>query len=137
MKTISTSITIDTISYYAANFKNLFTGTRSILEGIPSLRDDAVRNMQGIFSLVEIDFLYHVDQGKKIEPKQLASRRNWEASIADYYDESSGMYKDLSIKNLLTKMRKTHSFDLFIARELLNNKKYTWDELKLIFIQSS
>ena len=137
MKTISTSIGIETISYYTANFKNLFIGTRAVLSGVPSLRDEAVKNIQGKFTLVELDFLYHVDQGRKTEPSYLASRRNWEAAIADYYEEAEGIYKDVQIKALLLKMRKIHSFDLFIARELMNNEKYTWDELKLIFIQGS
>ena len=137
MKTISTSIGIEAISYYSANFKNLFIGTRAVLSGVPSLRDEAVKNIQGKFTLVELDFLYHVDQGRKIEPKHLASRRNWEAAIADHYEEADSIYKDLKIKDLLSKMRKVHSFDLFIIRELINNEKYTWDELKLIFIQGS
>ena len=116
------------------NFKNLFTGTRIILEAIPSLRDSSVKQIQGIFTLVELDFLNHVDQNKKIEPKELSSRRNWEATIADYYDDEGSLYKDIDIKDLLSKMRKMHPFDLFVIRELLNNPKYNWDELKLIFI---
>jgi len=137
MKTISTSIKTSTISYYVANFKNLFTGTRTILEAIPPLRDMSVRKIQGILSLVELDFLVHVDENKKIEPKELSSRRNWEAAIVDFYDEEASLYKEVDIKELLAKLRKIHAYDLFVIRELLNNPKYSWDDLKMIFIKSS
>ena len=78
-----------------------------------------------------------MDENKKIEPKELSSRRNWEAAIVDFYDEEASLYKEVDIKELLSKLRKIHAYDLFVIRELLNNPKYSWDDLKMIFIKSS
>ena len=53
--------------------------------------------------------------GFKINPKELTSRRHWEAEIGDYYESHSS---NVEIASLIGKIRELSPIERLILREL-------------------
>jgi hypothetical protein len=105
-----------TIDYYTKQFKNNHAGAKIAIEGYPHLRDEALKNLTDFFSPDELKVLIS-SSPSKIKARDMASRRKWEAEIADYCDkkESMGILTDI-----IQKVREMDALERFVMRELID-----------------
>lgn len=108
-------IPVKTIEYYKNNYKNIHAGASLAVEGYTYLRDEALATLKGVFTAKEVDILKESSNGADIQPSSMASRRHWEAEIADHFD----MNGDFDVKQILIKIRSLSSIERFVFRESL------------------
>ena len=115
---INTTLRIDdnAIKYYKDNYKSNHAGCVLAVEGYPYLRDEAKRLLVGKFTEEELIFIENSSNGDKISPKELASRRHWEAEIADYHEASGS---GVEFTALVGKIRELSPIERFVLRETI------------------
>ena len=116
---VNTTLRIDdnAIQYYKDNYKSNHAGCVLAVEGYPHLREEALTLLKDKFGPQETKFLKNASHNGKISPRQLASRRHWEAEIGDYYE--SGNDTSINFAKLIEKIRELSPFERFILREML------------------
>ena len=115
---INTTLRIDdnAIKYYKDNYKSNHAGCVLAVESFPYLRDETIKLLEGKFESNELKFMTEASNGFKINPKELTSRRHWEAEIADYYDASGS---NVEFTSLISKIRELSPIERFVLRETI------------------
>ncbi len=111
----------DTIEYYAKNYKTSHAGACIALEGYRHLREESIRNINDILTGDESLFLLSATKKGKFVAKDMASRRKWEAEIADFAEENATPQKEL--KGIVLKLRSLSPLDRYVIREYLHLTK--------------
>ena len=111
----------DTIQYYATNYKTSHAGACIALEGYRHLRDESLRNINDVLTIDELKFLLSATKTGKFVAKDMASRRKWEAEIADFAEETNTNQSEL--KNIVLKLRALSPLDRYVIRENLHHTK--------------
>ena len=119
---VNTTLRIDdnAIQYYKNNYKSNHAGCVLAVEGYPHLREEALTLLKDKFSPLETKFLKNASHNGKISPRQLASRRHWEAEIGDYYEVAS---KSVDFVALIDKIRDLSPIERFVLRETIISSK--------------
>tara|TARA_R100000742_G_C4234442_1_gene55330 strand:- start:275 stop:649 length:375 start_codon:yes stop_codon:yes gene_type:complete len=111
----------DTIKYYADNYKTSHAGACIALEGYRHLREESLRSMNDILTIEELKFLLSATKQGKFVAKDMASRRKWEAEIADFAEENNTGKSE--VKELVLKLRTISPLDRYVIRENLHQTK--------------
>ena len=115
---ISTRVDENTIEYLNVNYKNKFQGARMCLEAYPGIRDQAIKNIVGVFDVDELAIIIVSHKGSKFNGKELASRRHFEGFLADYWDINKSLHITVNFKKFILKIRDLGSMERFVLREL-------------------
>ena len=86
------------------------------VEGYPYLRDEARKLLDGKFTSKELAFIQKSSNGSRITPKELASRRHWEAEIGDFYESNT---TNIDFTALIGKIRDLSPIERFVLRETI------------------
>ena len=111
----------DTIRYYADNYNTSHAGACIALEGYRWLREESLRAIDDIMTIDELKFLLSATKAGKFVAKDMASRRKWEAEIADFADET-GAEQEV-VKKIILKLRSLSPLDRYVIRENLHHTK--------------
>lgn len=113
---INTTLRIDgnAIEYYKDNYKSNHAGCVLAVESFPYLRDEATKLLDGIFTPNELKFMADASNGSKINPKEMTSRRHWEAEIGDYYESHQS---NVQLSPLIVKIRELSPMERLVLRE--------------------
>tara|TARA_R110002110_G_scaffold185473_1_gene392579 strand:+ start:2811 stop:3212 length:402 start_codon:yes stop_codon:yes gene_type:complete len=107
-----------TVDYLNSNYKNKFQGARMCLEAYPGLREEAIKNITGIFDEDELAALIVSHQGSNLDGRELASRRNFEGFLADYWENNAETHITVNFKKFILKIRALGCMERFVLREL-------------------
>ena len=118
---VNTTLRIDdnAIKYYKDNYRSNHAGCVLAVEGYPFLRDETKKLLAGKFSEEELLFIEKSSNGTKITPKELASRRHWEAEIGDYYESKDASVDFEWLRSLIEKIRELSPIERFVLREMI------------------
>ena len=124
---VNTTLRIDdnAIKYYKDNYKSNHAGCVLAVEGYPHLREETLALLKDKFRPQEIKFLRNASNNGKISPRQLASRRHWEAEIGDYYEIYAPKCAPDSVDftTLIGKIRELSPIERFVLRETTISSK--------------
>ncbi len=116
---ITTRVSDQAFDYLESKYKNKFQGSKLALESFPIVREEAIKNIKGLLDPDEIAFLLLSHKGQVINNKELASRRSFEAFIADYFEENTQDHQTFDFAELVRKIRELGSMERFVLRELV------------------
>ena len=104
----------DAIGYYRDNYRTNHAGCVLAVESFPYLRDESMKILEGKFTNEEVIYLEKAS-AKKLSPKDMASRRHWEAEIGDYFEKT--IDDSIDFANIIGKIRELSPLERFILRE--------------------
>ena len=117
----NTTVRVDEgiLNYYNTHYKNSHAGAKIAIEGFPFLREEALIQLKGKFTSKEILFLSDATQSDKLNPRDFASRRKWEAELADHFELHRRAEDDPLLGNVINKIRRLSEMQRFVLREML------------------
>tara|TARA_Y100001973_G_C5200050_1_gene336947 strand:+ start:2019 stop:2447 length:429 start_codon:yes stop_codon:yes gene_type:complete len=120
-KAVNTRVEENTLEYYLNTDKSVYDGIRLAIESFPVLMEETIANIKPIFnSDKDIQLLINSCVSIKSTPQQLASRRNWEAMLGDYYDLNRGIMSLDKFNELISALRSLNPLERLYIRRLLD-----------------
>jgi len=122
-RNLNARVSASVLKYLKDNYKTIHSGAVTAIEVWPSIRQDVLENANdrifGFMSYDEAEFLINAHRGHKLRPDEMASRRNFEAMLADAVEFGADEWRELDFPSLIGILREMTHPERVVLRELI------------------